>query len=141
MGNDGFELLLNNIGDVYLQKKEYKKALVSFYKALIINKKNEETTGIGINLTNIGICYINIKNYEKGIEMLNKSISTYNDNSNLYNSFNNYELGRAYYLMSQDEKYENYKNKHLDNSISLLENVLQKVDCHLNFHTHFFSCF
>jgi signal transduction histidine kinase len=118
-------LLLNNIGDVYLQKKEYKKALVYFYKALILNKKIEDNIGIGLNLTNIGICYINIKNYEKGIEMLNKSISTYNDNSNLYNTYNNYELGRAYYLMSQDEKYANDKKKHLDNSISLLENALQ----------------
>nr|WP_315202358.1 tetratricopeptide repeat-containing sensor histidine kinase [uncultured Flavobacterium sp.] len=119
-------LLLNNIGDAYLQKKEYKKALVYFYKALIINKKNDATTGIGINLTNIGICYINIKNYEKGIEILNKSISTYNDNSNLYNIYNNYELGRAYYLMSQDEKYAKDKKIYLDKSIGLLENVLKK---------------
>ena len=119
-------LLLNNIGDVYLQKKEYKKALNYFYKALIINKKNEDATGIGINLTNIGICYINIKNYEKGIEMLNKSINAYNDNSNLYNTFNNYELGRAFYLMSQEEKYAAYKNEYLEKSISLLEYVLKK---------------
>lgn len=119
-------LLLNNIGDVYLQQKEYKKALIYFYKALIINKKSNETSGIGINLTNIGICYINIKNYEKGIEMLHKSISAYNDDSNLYNTYNNYELGRAYYLMSQDEKYASNKNKYLEKSINLLENVLKK---------------
>ncbi|WP_157802070.1 tetratricopeptide repeat protein [Flavobacterium sp. 1] len=119
-------LLLNNIGDVYLQQKEYKKALIYFYKALIINKKNDETAGIGINLTNIGICYINIKNYEKGIEMLYKSINAYNDNSNLYNTYNNYELGRAYYLMSQDEKYASNKNKYLEKSVNLLENVLEK---------------
>ncbi|MBF4470091.1 ATP-binding protein [Flavobacterium sp. HJJ] len=119
-------LLLNNIGDVYLQKNEYKKALIYFYKALIINKKNEAVTGIGINLTNIGICYINIKNYEKGIEMLNKSISTYNDNSNLYNTYNHYELGRAYYLMSHDNKYSNDKKIYLNKSISLLEDVLKK---------------
>ncbi|REH02004.1 tetratricopeptide repeat-containing sensor histidine kinase [Flavobacterium aquicola] len=118
-------LLLNNIGDVYLQKKEFKKALTYFYKALIINKKNDENLGIGINLTNIGICYINIKNYEKGIEMLNKSIIAYNDNSNLYNNYNYYELGRAYYLMSQDEKYINNKEEYLDKSIGLLENALQ----------------
>lgn len=118
-------LLLNNIGDVYLQKKEYTKALNYFYKALIINKKNDATIGSGINLTNIGICYIDIKNYEKGIEMLNKSIITYNDTLNLYNNYNNYELGRAYYLMSQDKKYENYKNEYLDNSIHLLDNALQ----------------
>ncbi len=119
-------LLLNNIGDVYLQKNEYKKALIYFYKALIINKKNEAVTGIGINLTNIGICYINIKNYEKGIEMLNKSISAYNDNSNLYNTYNHYELGRAYYLMSKDNKYSNDKKIYLNKSISLLEDVLKK---------------
>lgn len=117
-------LLLNNIGDFYLQKKEYTKALNYFYKALIINKKLNQTEGIGINLTNIGICYISINNYEKGIEMLNKSISNYGSISNLYNTYNNYELGRAYYLMSQDEKYAADKKNYIDKSISLLENVL-----------------
>lgn len=118
-------LLLNNIGDVYLQKKEYVKALNYFYKALIINKKINEVNGIGINLTNIGISYINTKNYEKGIEMLNKSISNYGDDSNLYNSYNNYELGRAYSLMSEDEKYASEKDQYIDKSIELLEEVLQ----------------
>lgn len=117
--------LLNNIGDVYLQKKEYKKALNYFYKALIINKQINKISGIGINLTNIGICYINIQNYEKGIEMVYKSISNYGNTSNLYNTYNNYELGRAYYLMSHDEKYINDKKSYLDKSITLLEEVLQ----------------
>jgi signal transduction histidine kinase/Tfp pilus assembly protein PilF len=119
-------LLLNNIGDVYLQQKEYRKALIYFYKALIINKKNNETAGIGINLTNIGICYTNIKNYDKGIEMLQKSIIAYNHDSSLYNTYNNYELGRAYYLMSQDKKYAGNKRKYLQKSINYLENVLKK---------------
>ncbi|PVX44892.1 signal transduction histidine kinase [Flavobacterium sp. 103] len=118
-------LLLNNIGDVYLQKKEYPKALNYFYKALIINKKLDDTEGIGLNLSNIGICYINLKNYEKGIEMLNKSIATYDDHSNLYNNYNTYDLGRAYYLMSQDEKYKKDKKALIDRSISLFENALQ----------------
>ena len=117
--------LLNNIGDIYLQKNEYKKALNYFYKALIINKKINAINGIGINLTNIGICYINIKNYEKGIEMIYKSISNYGNSSNLYNTYNNYELGRAYYLMSQDKKYINDKNSYLDKSTSLFEEVLK----------------
>ncbi len=119
-------LLLNNIGDVYLQQKEYRKALIYFYKALIINKKNNETIGIGINLTNIGICYTSIKNYDKGIEMLHKSIIAYNHDSSLYNTYNNYELGRAYYLMSQDKKYAGNKRKYLQKSINYLENVLKK---------------
>ena len=118
-------LLLNNIGDVYLQKKEYKNALNYFYKALIINKKLDDIEGIGLNLSNIGICNINLKNYEKGIEMLNKSIATYNDGSSLFNTYNIYDLGRAYYLMSLDEKYKNDKNTYIEKSIRLLENALQ----------------
>jgi signal transduction histidine kinase/tetratricopeptide (TPR) repeat protein len=119
-------LLLNNIGDVYLQKEHYLKALNYFYKALIINKRLNENKGIGINLTNIGISYINIKNYEKGIEMLNKSISNYGTTSNLYNTYNNFELGRAYYLMSQDKKYIHDKKNYIDKSTVLLENVLKE---------------
>lgn len=118
-------LLLNNIGDVYLQKKEYPKALNYFYKALIINKKLNDVEGIGLNLSNIGICYINLKNYEKGIEMLNKSIATYDDHSNLYNNYNTFDLGRACFLMSQDEKYKKDKKALIDKSISLFKNALQ----------------
>ncbi|WP_348800319.1 tetratricopeptide repeat-containing sensor histidine kinase [Flavobacterium adhaerens] len=118
-------LLLNNIGDVYLQKEEYNKALNYFYKALIINKKIDDIKGIGINLTNIGIAYIDIKKYEKGIEMLNKSIVNYGDNNiNLYNTYNNYEMGRAYYLMSQEEKHKKDAANYIDKSITLLESVL-----------------
>lgn len=118
-------LLLNNIGDVYLQKKEYRKALNYFYKALIINKKLDDTEGIGLNLSNIGICYINLKNYEKGIEFLNKSIVTYDDHSNLYNNYNTYDLARACYLMSQEEKYKKNKKALIDKSIYLFENALR----------------
>jgi len=118
-------LLLNNIGDVYLQKKEYRKALNYFYKALILNKKLDDTEGIGLNLSNIGICYINLKNYEKGIDFLNKSIATYNDHSNLYNNYNTYDLARACYLMSQDEKYIKDKKVLIDKSVNLFENALK----------------
>ncbi|MDR6843690.1 tetratricopeptide repeat-containing sensor histidine kinase [Flavobacterium granuli] len=118
-------LLLNNMGDVYLQKKEYRRSLNYFYKALIINKKLDDAEGIGLNLSNIGICYINLKNYEKGIEFLNKSIATYDDHSNLYNNYNTYDLGRAFYLMSQDEKYKKDKETLIDKSIYLFENALR----------------
>jgi signal transduction histidine kinase/Tfp pilus assembly protein PilF len=118
-------LLLNNIGDVYLEKKEYRKALNYFYKALIINKKLDDTEGIGLNLSNIGICYINLKNYEKGIEFLNKSIATYDNHSNLYNNYNTYDLARACYLMSQDEKYKKNKKELIDKSVYLFENALK----------------
>ena len=117
-------LLLNNIGDVYLQKEEYKKALNYFYRALIINKKNSYNDETGINLTNIGICYIDLKNYEKGIEILNKSMAVYEDQTNLYNTYNHYELGRAYYLMSQDERYTTDKRLFIDNAIVFLNNSL-----------------
>lgn len=118
-------LLLNNIGDVYLQKKEYQKALTYFYKALIINKKLDDTEGIGLNLSNIGICYINLKNYEKGVQILNKSIATYHDYSNLYNNYNTYDLARACYLMSQDEKYKKDKKTLIDKSNYLFQNALK----------------
>ena len=118
-------LLLNNIGDVYLQQKEYSKALNNFYKALIINKKLDDTEGIGLNLSNIGICYINLKNYEKGIEILKKSIATYNDDTNFYNNYNTLDLGRAYYLMSLDDRYKKDQKILIDKSISLLKKTLQ----------------
>lgn len=118
-------LLLNNIGDVYLQKKEYKKALNYFYKALIINKKLNDSEGIALNFTNLGICYINLKNYEKGIEFLNRSILTYDDYTNLYNTYNIFDLGRVNYLMSQEEKYKNDQKALIDKSIGFLENALE----------------
>ncbi|WP_264565126.1 tetratricopeptide repeat-containing sensor histidine kinase [Flavobacterium sp. N3904] len=117
-------LLLNNIGDVYLQEKDYKKALVNFYKALIINKKLNDKEAIGLNLTNIGICYINLKNYPKGIEIINKSIDTYEDYLSLYNTYNIYELGRVNYLLSLNELNKNTKKQLLDNSIAFFDKAL-----------------
>jgi signal transduction histidine kinase len=119
-------LLLNNIGDVYLQKKEYLKALNYFYRSLIINKKLDETSLIALNYTNIGLSYINTKKYEKGLEMLQKSAETYGPDLNLYKAYNDYELGRAYYLMSEEKKYEADKKDLIKKSITYLENSLQE---------------
>jgi len=117
-------LLLNNIGDVYLQQKEYQKALSYFYKSLALNRKLNDVKCIGLNLTNIGISYIDLKNYIKGIEAINESTKTYNNDFGLFNSFNKYELGRAYYLMSLDESNQKNKNDLLNKSIDYLKNAL-----------------
>jgi signal transduction histidine kinase len=118
-------LLLNNIGDVYLNQNNNLKAINYFYKSLIINKKLDVTVLTALNLTNIGLCYINLKNYEKGLEMFTKAADIYGEDLNVYKTFNNYEFGKAYYAMSQDEKYKDTKNILIDKSISLFENVLQ----------------
>lgn len=52
----------NNIGNLYRQRKEYKKALMYFYKAL--NNKNlyqKDPALLGILYNNIGYCYLKTK--------------------------------------------------------------------------------
>lgn len=53
---------LNNIGNIYRERKEYKKALIYFNNA-IKNKKllQEDPALLGILYNNIGYCYLNTK--------------------------------------------------------------------------------
>jgi signal transduction histidine kinase len=104
-------LSLNNIADIYSKQNEYEKAMKYFKITLELNKKIQDTLQIGLSLTNIGIIYIKTKNFPKGLEFLNKSVVLYKNDSSIYNGYNMYEIGKAYYFMALQEK--NQKKKSL----------------------------
>ena len=116
---------LNNIGDVYMQQKKYTNALKYFQEALRLNKLKKDSTNIAFNLTNLGITYNSMKNYSKGINYINQSITIYKNDKSLYNGYNKFELGRAHYFMSLDEKNNEKKQSLLNKSIAYFHESIE----------------
>jgi signal transduction histidine kinase len=122
--------ILNNIADAHLQKKDYKKGLEYCYQSLEQNKLNNNKKGMVYNLINIGDAYVSLKEYSKGIAAINQSISINNSNTNLLNGYNQLVLGKAKYLMAQDETNLNIKKKLLKHST---EHFNISLACFINF--------
>ncbi|WP_055395147.1 tetratricopeptide repeat-containing sensor histidine kinase [Flagellimonas eckloniae] len=59
--------ILGNIGLIYRQKNQFKKALVYYQKSLELNRKNNMKMGEAINLQNIGSLYAQSKDYNKAL--------------------------------------------------------------------------
>nr|WP_299070968.1 tetratricopeptide repeat protein [uncultured Allomuricauda sp.] len=59
--------ILGNIGLIYRQKNQFKKALVYYQKSLELNRKNNMKMGEAINLQNIGSLYVKSKDYNKAL--------------------------------------------------------------------------
>lgn len=64
----GIANLLGNIGIVYYEQKDYKKALTYYLKALKINEELKNKHGIALNLGNIGLIHSEENNYAEALE-------------------------------------------------------------------------
>ncbi|MFL5763780.1 MAG: tetratricopeptide repeat protein [Bacteroidia bacterium] len=77
--NEGIANCLNNIGSVYSEQHEYKKALEYHFKALGLREENEAKgiTGkddIAMSYGNIGQCYQYLGEYAKAMDFYNRSL-------------------------------------------------------------------
>lgn len=75
--NDSILLATNsgNMGNVFVQKKDYKKATQYFYNALKIYRNAEYTKGESHMLTSLGSVYLIIQNYDLALEHYEKALS------------------------------------------------------------------
>lgn len=73
---------LNNIGLIYLEKKEYDKAIGCFNKALIINKLVQNRSFEANLFKNLGATYEEINKRKECINYLKRSLSMYNEQNN-----------------------------------------------------------
>lgn len=67
---------LGNIGNVYANQKDYKRALQCFTNSFTIAKQIRDTLGESRMLSSIGNVYLYIQNYELALEYYQKALST-----------------------------------------------------------------
>lgn len=111
INNDG---LLYNIGNIYSDTGEYKKALVNFEKALKINEDTDDSKGILNCLNSIGNVYYMQGNYPLALKYHNESLKvakSANDSIGIFQSFIN--TGNLYRMQNLNDKALNYYNKAL----------------------------
>ncbi len=107
-------LALQNIGNVYLSKKEYDKALGQYEKSLEIREKIGDELGIGACLNNIALVHYGKGDYESALKYLEKSLeiskklgdhessaSTLNNIGAIYQNKGDFAKAKIYYDMSQ----------------------------------------
>lgn len=66
---------LTNIGVVYINFGQYKKALEYFQKAITRDRHINNIKGEGISLGNIGLVYRNLGQYEKTLQYYQKALN------------------------------------------------------------------
>lgn len=106
-------VIYNDIGSIYLQKKEYDTAQQYYEKALSYDQENENYTAALYN--NIGIICMEQGNYNRALEYYNKSLDIRkegNDTGGIAQVYNN--MGKCYYHL---DKY--------DQAILLLEDAIE----------------
>jgi len=113
-------LLYNNIGTLYQEKMNIKKALLYYKKALIIAKKENNTYNQVIVLSNIGDIFSDNKKYKKAIESLKEAEIIANKNKHytlLENIFFNFSFAYSKLRNFEDAYFYNDKYVNLRDSL------------------------
>ncbi len=73
---DEKEFVYNSVGTHYRLHNELDKAVTYFEKALVINRKNEDSLGLAASYNNLGIVYMMKAEYDTGIDYWYQSLET-----------------------------------------------------------------
>lgn len=65
------------IGAIYKEQNQPKKALVFHEKALLLHKKNNDSTGIALALNNLGVTYFELKQDQKAQHFYQNALQIY----------------------------------------------------------------
>jgi serine phosphatase RsbU (regulator of sigma subunit) len=129
-------ILSNNIGSIFLETKQYDKALEYFHTALEIYQKREMPMYEGIILGNIGNVYKERGLLQDALEFHKKALAIYETTDNTYQLVHCYlNLGEMYFSLGQDDKAQRLLEKFLsltrENPVIDLElkayNILSKL--------------
>ena len=69
----------NNLGNIYNERGEYKRAMMSYTEAAKINSKLGNIRNAGINNANIGLIHQKLENYNEAIAYYTTSDSLFRD--------------------------------------------------------------
>lgn len=107
----GQSIYLNNIGLIYQELNQFKKATDFHEKALAIRLKYDLTKDIAKSYNNLGICYKNLSQLDKAKTYIQKAINYAKaaDQPKLYNGYY-HNLGNIFKLQ---KKYKSAENAYL----------------------------
>lgn len=76
-GNPDIAMNYNNIGSVFISKKQLDSAVIYFQKALAMQLKFSDVNNVNIHYVyfNLGECYFSRKEYEKAFEFFDKNLA------------------------------------------------------------------
>jgi signal transduction histidine kinase len=98
-----YPLVNKNLGQIYLELNEFKKAIYYFHIAEKTFFKNKQEYKISIIYSNLGACYLHLKNYNKSEEYLSKShklLQIEKDTLPLINTY--FNIATLYYQQYKD---------------------------------------
>lgn len=116
--------VLNNLGSVYTDLKNYQKALEYFKLGYVKAEEIQDLESLGMILNNIGIIYFNQGNYEESTQYYQKAIDLaqkLEGGQILWEAF--FEIGNSY--AKQNKYFEALKN--YKNSIRIIENIRSQL--------------
>ncbi len=108
------QVLLHNIGAIFSQLGQYKKALGYCYQSLAIEKEFGSPSSIASSLNNIGNICIHLSEYENALDYHKESLALQNKLGNrlgIASSLNN--IGNIYENLSEYEMALDYHNRSL----------------------------
>lgn len=107
----------SNIGNLYINQGEYRLPLDYFFKAKLINEKNNDIDKLIINLANIGICYQYLNMPDSALYYLDNALEKTNTHKiNEYESAILFYIGSVYEDEMKIELAKNYFRKSIEKS-------------------------
>ncbi|MGZ3903541.1 MAG: tetratricopeptide repeat protein [Bacteroidia bacterium] len=114
-GKSGMAALYNNIGIIYIDQREFIKALDCYNKALVINQEINNRDWVAKNYSNLGIIYNNLGDYNKGRDFTLKSLRINEETGNETSiAFSNHAMGDVYMYKKEYPLALDYFNKALE---------------------------
>lgn len=70
----GLSIVLRNIGNAFMRKDDYPKALHNYYRSVKISESLNDEMSLGVSYGNIGIVYDRMLDYPKALEFYQKAL-------------------------------------------------------------------
>jgi signal transduction histidine kinase/Tfp pilus assembly protein PilF len=125
IGDDEMYVVINNMGDIYMDLNDYEEAYKAFQQSLKLSKENGDQYLETIAMFNIGRVYKVQANYPMALEYIYKSKRLSAELEDLVGiAYCNHELGLISYLKKDMEKAIEYLSMAIELSDSLRESHL-----------------